>query len=745
MNETSVFHCHLLENKKNLKKPFTFFITYQNISEEKEQPLKTLALSYLSQNKIHEFIKTFAPLYNLAQHSHFIQSLTSSGEIWDRYFPSLEETYLYLEELPLIEAAGIKTHLPENRAAYVPELQITIGNHSRKDLGLQSLLDFNVRIMLGDKVLSSEDIKKLLGSTQKWVRLKNQWVKINKTELEKTLAAEKAFSLRHTKGLSFTESLQLLSAEEDKLAYQKAKVIMGPFLKETLTQLRHPDRFLSTTHDTIFEQHLKTVLRPYQKIGVEWLFLLYQLRLSGCLADDMGLGKTLQTLAFLLLQKYQTPSHAPNLLILPPALLQNWENEIKCFTPTLSYRMIHHSMADRSQFATLTAKDFDQTDLVITTYSLIHKLEWLQAIEWETIIADEAQLIKNPSTKQSKALKKLSARSRFCLTGTPIENKLTDIWSLFDFLNPGLLGSRQAFSKYEKKHGHSLEEKNQFVSRIRLLTAPYILRRAKTDKNILPDLPDKTEIQTYCTLTHQQIQLYESSIQDLKKALHIQHGIQRKGLILSYLTRFKQICNHPSQWQGVSEYPIDASGKFLRLAEICEEIAALHEKVLVFTQFTEIIPAIVKLLASVFGQKGLHLDGKVPLKKRADIIDAFQSIDGPPFLVLSLKTGGTGLNLTAATHVIHFDRWWNPAVENQATDRAYRIGQHHPVIVHKFICKGTIEEKIDALLMSKTHLSLQLLSEGNELNLTEMDDERLLKLISLDIHQVLIDGEEETA
>jgi non-specific serine/threonine protein kinase len=345
------------------------------------------------------------------------------------------------------------------------------------------------------------------------------------------------------------------------------------------------------------------------------------------------------------------------------------------------------------------------------------------------VVLDEDQAIKNPAARQTRAVKRLKAQARIVLTGTPVENRLTDLWSIFDFLCPGLLGSVKTFGEMVKRL--EKREREQYAP-LRRLVGPYILRRLKTDKSIIADLPDKTEMQAFCRLTKKQAVLYEQSTRELAEALDGADGIRRRGVILSFILRFKQICNHPAQWLASGGYAPEDSGKFQRLSELGEEIAARQEKALVFTQFREVTEPLAGHLKTVFGRPGLVLHGQVPVGKRKKLVDEFQREDGPPFFVLSLKAGGTGLNLTAASHVIHFDRWWNPAVENQATDRAFRIGQKKNVVVHKFVCQGTIEEKIDALIRDKTALAGEILEGGAPKLITEMNDKELLKLVRLD-------------
>jgi len=370
---------------------------------------------------------------------------------------------------------------------------------------------------------------------------------------------------------------------------------------------------------------------------------------------------------------------------------------------------------------------------VITSYGTLVRVPELIRIPWDLAILDEAQAIKNPGAKQSRTVKQLQTRQRIVLTGTPVENRLGDLWSLFDFINPGLLGTAKEFTVFAK--GLAKRTHNPYAP-LRELVRPYILRRLKTDRSVISDLPEKTEMKAYCQLTRKQAALYQEGVNELARQLETrQDGIDRRGMILSFLMRFKQICNHPSQWLGDGEWAERDSGKLARLREIAEVIAARQEKVLVFTQFREVTSHISGFLETVFGRPGLVLHGETEVKTRQSVVKRFQEDERVPFFVLSLKAGGTGLNLTAASHVVHFDRWWNPAVEDQATDRAFRIGQTKNVLVHKFICRGTLEEKIDELIGSKQQMSKDILEgPADPLMITEMSDEELLKLVALDIH-----------
>jgi non-specific serine/threonine protein kinase len=334
-------------------------------------------------------------------------------------------------------------------------------------------------------------------------------------------------------------------------------------------------------------------------------------------------------------------------------------------------------------------------------------------------------------------VKELRAQGRIALTGTPVENRLSDLWSIFDFLNPGLLGGAQAFVRFAKQLEAVTTGGSNPYRALRALVQPYMLRRLKTDKRVIADLPEKTEVNAFCGLSRQQAALYEQAVLELAAAIQRADGIQRRGIVLAFLMRLKQICNHPSQWTGDNRYEAEHSGKFVRLKEICEELAERQEKVLIFTQFRTITSPLAEFLARVFGRPGLVLHGETAVARRREQVESFQRDDGPPFFVLSLKAGGTGLNLTAASHVIHFDRWWNPAVENQATDRAFRIGQKHNVLVHKFICRGTVEDKIDELIAQKTGLARDLLDGAGDALLTEMSNDELLRFVALDIGKAM--------
>jgi SNF2 family DNA or RNA helicase len=469
---------------------------------------------------------------------------------------------------------------------------------------------------------------------------------------------------------------------------------------------------------------------------VQWLHLLSGLGLGACLADDMGLGKTIQVLALLLARQRNGGARRPSLLVAPASLLANWAAEIEKFAPDLMAAILHPSAMTAEQIQQVTPERVGELDLAITSYGSLLRMPVVAATEWRFAILDEAQAIKNPNAKQTRAAKALKATARIALTGTPVENHLGDLWSIFDFINPGLLGSAKQFSRYAK--GLTERQQNPYGP-LRELVRPYILRRMKTDKAVISDLPDKTEVKAYCGLSRKQAALYAQAVEDLARALEASVGIQRQGLVLAMLMRLKQICNHPSQWLNDNVWGEQDSGKLVRLREIAEVVASRQEKMLVFTQFREMTVPLATYLGNIFGRPGLVLHGETPVKNRRALVQTFQADEAVPFFVLSLKAGGSGLTLTEASHVVHFDRWWNPAVENQATDRAFRIGQKRNVLVHKFVCRGTVEERIDALIDSKRGVSDELLSGGGEINLTEMPDTELLRLVALDLNTAMKD------
>jgi len=740
---------HLAENKNDETRPFAFMATYTAgfgaAGKLKHLPLRKALEQYASANNRPALIKLLFPVHQAAETCEWVKALVESSEIYQPMAWSAGRAYQFLRSVPALEESGLSVRLPNWwRKRARPQVVVTVGEQKKSTLGAGAVLDFDVHVALGDATLSPEELAALLDGEDGLVLLKGQWVEVDREKLQNAIDHWQALQQQAKDGeISFIEGMRLLAGTSTDLRHDEqteeerhwVHVAAGEAMREVLAGLRDPQRLDDVDAGSVF----RGTLRPYQLEGLAWLHFLTGLGLGACLADDMGLGKTIQVLALLLCGSHgESDRPRPSLLVVPASLLGNWHNEAKRFAPSLKLLFLHPAETDRETLAKIAESPENhlaETDLVVTTYSMLTRQEWLLEQNWRMVILDEAQAIKNPATRQAKAAKKLSAHARIVLTGTPVENRLGDLWSLFDFLNPGLLGSAPVFKRFVKSL--QARERNQFAP-LRRLVGPYILRRLKTDRTIIADLPEKTETTRYCCLTKPQVKLYEQTVRFMKSALESADGMARRGLVLQTLMRLKQICNHPSQLSGDGEYAFGDSGKFVRLAEICEELAERQEKVLVFTQFREIIDPLAEHLAGVFGRGGLLLHGGTRVKKRKAIVDQFQDEDGPPFFILSLRAGGTGLNLTAASHVIHFDRWWNPAVENQATDRAFRIGQKRNVLVHKFVTRGTVEERIDALIEEKRQLADEVLAGDDEVNLTELPDDELLRLVRLDVSRAAL-------
>jgi SNF2 family DNA or RNA helicase len=481
-------------------------------------------------------------------------------------------------------------------------------------------------------------------------------------------------------------------------------------------------------------EQFRGVLRPYQMRGYSWLGFLKRWGLGACLADDMGLGKTVQALA-LIEREWQATlrngGHRPTLLVCPTSVISNWQKEAARFTPDLPV-MIHHGVTRAKGEA--FKKEAAKHAVIVSSYPLLQRdSEILKDVRWSGVILDEAQNVKNPETKQSRAARALKSDYRVALTGTPVENNIGDLWAIMEFLNPGFLGAQ---SEFKKTFFIPIQAQRdpEASARLKRLTGPFILRRLKTDKTIIADLPEKNEMKVFCTLTKEQASLYAAVAQDAIRSIGESEGIQRRGQVLATLSKLKQVCNHPAQFLGDNSAIPGRSGKLARLTEMLEEALSEGDRALVFSQFAEMGAIIQKHLQETFGREALFLHGATPKKHRDRMVERFQSSNGngggPSVFVLSLKAGGTGLNLTAANHVFHFDRWWNPAVENQATDRAFRIGQTRNVQVHKFICAGTLEDKIDEMIERKQAIAASVVGAGENW-LTELSTDQLKELFTL--------------
>ncbi len=595
-------------------------------------------------------------------------------------------------------------------------------------INFNSIINYNWKIALGNEELTEEEYKKIVQLKEPLIRLRGKWVELKKADINRAISL---FEDKASGTMKLSEALKLtvgIQNAEFGLPINGFKAT--GWVSDLLTQLSNDSRIKVITQPDNFNG----ILRPYQVKGVSWLYFMRSYGLGACLADDMGLGKTVQTLALLAKEK-EDGIQKPSLLICPTSIIGNWNRESNKFVPSLKV-MVHHGSNRDKDLAFLS--NVKQQDLVITTYGLTYRdEEFLANVNWNYIILDEAQKIKNSYTKRFQAIRKFSGDLRLALTGTPIENRLSELWSILEFLNPGYLGSK---TKFRKKFILPIERYNnkEVGSQLNSIIRPFILRRLKTDAKIIKDLPEKIEIKEYCNLTREQATLYEATVKDMLRKIEEKSGMSRRGAILSTITRLKQICNHPAQYLNNSSRIKGRSAKLNRVLELAEELLEEGQCALIFTQFKKMGIILKRVFEETFEQEILFLHGAISQKKRDEMVSDFSKENGPEIFILSLRAGGLGLNLTRASHVFHFDRWWNPAVEAQATDRAYRIGQTKNVMVHKFICEGTIEEKIDDMINSKKQLAKTIIGTG-EGWLTELSTEKLRDLFEFTRGDILSD------
>lgn len=659
-----------------------------------------------------------------------------------------DEAYTFLRETALLlEESGFGVLAPQwwgrrgaaNRLGARLKLRPTRKQAPTGGVGgmtFERVVAVDWELALGDETLTLEELERLARLKMPLVQIRGQWAMLDPAQIEAAIKFWEAQQKTPTE-LSLPEALRLLLAQDEQVAgVNVAGVSADGWLADLVEELR-----TSAGQMAVLPQPpaFHGQLRPYQQRGFSWLAFLRRWGFGACLADDMGLGKTAETIAYLL-EARSTSETAngrlnPTLVICPTSVVGNWQREVQRFAPSLQV-MVHHGL-ERRRGEDFTAAA-QQHDVVVSSYALARRdAELLHSIDWSDVILDEAQNIKNPSAKQTQTIRKLPAGFRIALTGTPVENRLDELWSIMHFLNPGYLGSQRDF---QGRFARPIEQAGdqEAAQQLRSLTQPFILRRVKTDPTVIQDLPDKLEMTTFCTLTAEQATLYQAVVEDSLKRVEESEGIERRGLVLSTLLKLKQVCNHPAQFladgsaavQPGVDGPEHRSGKLARLNEMLEEVLAEGDRALIFTQFAEMGELLKRQLQEAFGQEVLFLHGGTPLKKRDEMVARFQSRRGPALFVLSLKAGGTGLNLTAANYVFHFDRWWNPAVENQATDRAFRIGQTRNVQVHKLVCAGTLEEAIDELIERKKALAEAVVGTG-EGWLTELSTEDLRQLLTL--------------
>ncbi|MEO7913500.1 MAG: DEAD/DEAH box helicase, partial [Roseiflexaceae bacterium] len=647
---------------------------------------------------------------------------------------SAQDAFLFLKEAaPLLEGSGFGILVPgwwQGRSARLQARAHAKGKgqgpNAKSLLNFDALVSFNWELTLGDASIDRAEFERLAALKQPLVQLRGQWVVLDPQQIGQALK----FFERRDGDLSLADALQLgLGAEGQALpaGVEYAGLEVEGWLKDVLEQLSDAQ----TIELLPPPKELRGELRPYQARGVAWMAFLRRFGLGACLADDMGLGKTLQTITLLLDQRERLGVKQPALIICPTSVVGNWQREIARFAPSL--RVMIHRGIDRQTGAQF-ARAAKRHDVILTSFPLLARdRETLAAIEWGTLVLDEAQNIKNPATKQAQAARSLSAAGRVALTGTPVENRLTELWSILSFLNPGYLGSEASFRRDFARPIERTGDKAA-AERLRKLTGPFVLRRLKTDPTIIADLPEKQEMKLYCPLTQEQATLYEAVVREalekVEQAEAAGDSMSRRGQVLAMLMQLKQVCNHPAQFAKDGSAVAGRSGKLARLSEMLEEIYATDDRALIFTQFAQMGELLRTYLRETFYDEVLFLHGSTAAKERDLMVRRFQAPNGPRVFILSLKAGGTGLNLTAANHVFHFDRWWNPAVENQATDRAFRIGQTRNVQVHKFICGGTLEERIDEMIESKRALAESVLGAG-ESWLTELSTAQIRDLVQL--------------
>jgi SNF2 family DNA or RNA helicase len=641
---------------------------------------------------------------------------------------SLEEAWKFLaSEAPLLKEAGVQLLLPAEGRTTKPSLRLNAAESRWKSgvavtrFGLGTLVDFDWKVAVGDQLLSPDEFEQLASRKVPLVEVRGEWVLLDPQSVARTLSLFEKKPSGRTTLADFLRMASGLDEDEDGTLGVDGITADGWLADLLQSEAAREGEFVTP-------EGLKGRLRPYQEKGVTWLRFLLSRGLGSCLADDMGLGKTIQFLATLLAARELGESVRPSLLVCPTSVVENWVQEAARFAPSLTVA-VHHGpdRAAGNDFFELVKK----TDLLLTTYSLAHRdRALLTDITWEYLALDEAQNIKNPGTAQSKAVRALRSSRRAALTGTPLENRLSELKAILDFLNPGLLGSDEAF---RRTFSIPIERHHDAVARERLrrLTAPFLLRRTKTDPAIAPDLPDKIETKEWVGLSREQATLYRATTKALLEGIGKAQGQSRRAKVLLLLLRLKQICNHPALFLGDGSRLDGRSSKLTRLLAMLEETEAESRPSLLFTQFSEMGHLLVRALRDKFDKEVLFLHGGVPRMARAEMVRRFQEDDDPPlFFVLSLKAGGAGLNLTRASHVFHVDRWWNPAVEDQATDRAFRIGQTRHVQVHKFVCRGTLEERIDGMIDEKKELARSIIGAG-ESWITELSNEELAELVAL--------------
>lgn len=639
-------------------------------------------------------------LKKASEKSPFLKKLMQTRLIFHPVQLKDEEAFEFFNDIEMYQEAGIVCMLPE----WMKNRSLKLSFSYRSSSGMinsDAINKYVPQMLYHGKAISEEEAEELLKSSEGMVRLNGNWVRADHNQIKALLQRFKRAkeSGRSLMSLVQMRSESLLDEELPEIELDYEDWIKDHYhLNKEVKENPLPPAF-------------ENVLRPYQKQAFAWMDKMRQHKLGVVLADDMGLGKTVEVLSMLEVMRNQGLHKI--LIVVPATLISNWQSEIRKFAPWMSVRILDNKN-DPQEGKT-------EAFINLITYQKCLKSSYVETICWDALILDEAQAIKNAAAGQSKKVKRLSASFKMALTGTPIENDLMELWSIFDFINPGFLGTKEEFSVFKGSN----EESRRLLKTI---IQPFVLRRMKTDKSVISDLPQKNEIDVTINLTKEQIVLYRSQVKELNAKMAQTEPNKRKFLILASITKLKQICNHPAQFHKSQDYAVSKSGKFMELKNIAQTIYENKESVIVFTQFAQIIPALDALLEKVFRKKGGTIEGSTPMNTRKEIVEKFQNSE-LPYLVLSLKTAGVGLNLTQARNVIHFDRWWNPAVENQASDRAYRIGQRNDVTIYKFVTANTIEEVIGSMISRKQDLADQVINSLDAESLNALSAEELLSAV----------------
>lgn len=739
--QLGMLHFHLAENAGDTAHdaPFAFIATFVHKAGQdgsaRHAPLG-MAPQLLQDTSNAALLALLRPLQMAAKEHEFLRQLIDSGAVYQVCAWNARQAYQFLECIPTLERAGIDTRMVNLWRSLPPRAELEIAlepagdSHAKADgapaLNVGSLLRFIPRVALGDHYLSEEELAALLAGDDGLIRFRGDWIRLDKEKLQRLLDSWRQANRMAAGGIPLIAGLRYL------LGHRSAALPSLPSPEEGVRivpgeQLTHALSTLSLHAPALrIPSALMSTLRPYQQDGVRFLLGVTETGFGACLADDMGLGKTLQVIAWLAhLHQDGALDAGAAIIVAPASLLENWQEELRRFAPQLHVQVLHPyalSPADENYLRTNPAWLLRRGHVALTTYGMVTRNELLQQCSFPAIVLDEAQAIKNVDSQRSRAIARLSSPRRVALSGTPIENSFSELRSLFEFLTPGLLGTEKEFNTMVRNMGTD-------YGPLRRQIRPFILRRLKSDPALLPELPPRTERAAYCSLTPEQTRLYTHEVEHLRAIMTEPDPQTRIALVLPILSRLKQICNHPAQYLGEEFIDPARSGKMTRLAQLAQQIAEAGEACLVFTQYRSMIPALHDMLEDIFGVPGLMLHGGTPIAERQRLVSCFQQPGGPPFFILSLKAAGTGLNLTRASHVIHFDRWWNPATENQASDRAYRMGQKKHVVIHPLICRGTIEQNIHTMLTRKNAMAHALLGAGLESLLSQLSPQELLDIV----------------